>query len=67
MNCPHAFLWSIVAEGAIDAVCGRPEGANPYHHAPDAAEAWSYGHAEGGWLLELRGQAETSRWLAETA
>ena len=67
MSRSDAFLWGVVCEGAIDAFCGRPEWANPYDPALDAAEAWAYGHAEGSWLLEVRGQEETSRWLREAA
>jgi hypothetical protein len=60
---------AIAVEGACDRFCGRPLYRNPY--APTIAqpqfEAWEYGWQEADHLLDVRGQEEASRWLAEAA
>jgi hypothetical protein len=67
MSIRGEFLWGIVAEGAIDAVCGRPREANPYDPTLHAAEAWDYGWDEGRWLLEMRAEEEAARWLGRAS
>ncbi len=67
MNRPDAFLWGIVCEGAVDRFCGRPSEQNPYAGGYDSSEAWAWGWAEAGELLEIRGQEEAARWLREAA
>jgi len=61
------FLWAVVVEGAVDAFCGRPLGANPYDQALDSSEAWRYGYVEAKWQLDVRGEEEARRWLRGTA
>ena len=60
-------LIPIAVEGAVDRFCGRPRDRNPYH--PTAAsnhhEAWAWGWDDADHLLEIRGEQEARRWLAE--
>ncbi len=69
MNPASVFLElaPIVLEGGVDAFCGRPRGENPYdpESAADAWTAWLWGHDEATEQLEVRGQEEAARWLAD--
>lgn len=60
-------LADVLVEGATDHYCGRPRNENPYDPvgAADAFAAWLWGWDEAKEQLELRGRAETARWLTE--
>jgi hypothetical protein len=65
MTASHLDGFGAAIEGAVHRLCGRPEDRNPYceMNAPDAWAAWAMGWAEAHWLLEIRGEEETRRWL----
>jgi hypothetical protein len=69
MSAADRFRWAgIVAEGASDAICGRPRTQNPY--APDCGDAyaaWELGWVYGRGYLDAHAQAEAQRWLREAA
>ncbi len=58
-------LFPLVAEGAVDRVCGRPRSANPYcvQAAPDWATAWECGWDAANEHCGVRVQEEARRWL----
>lgn len=59
-----AHASSVVAEGAADAIFGRPRSANPYTSEAQAArDSWALGWAYGQGFLETRATEETRRWL----
>ena len=60
-------LADVLVEGATDHYCGRPRAQNPYDPvgARDAHHAWLWGWDDAKEQLELRGIAETTRWLRE--
>ncbi len=62
-------LASILIEGGLDYIAGRPEAENPYCpiSARRAYEAWAWGHDEMRIQFELRGHHEIARWLADAA
>lgn len=62
-------LAGFVAEGACDAVCGRPRDRNPYSASEWSAAyaAWELGWTYGRGFLETRVESESRRWLAEAA
>ena len=62
-------LVSIAIEGACDRWFGRPKTQNPYSfaNAREWWEAWDLGWSDADWLIDVRGQEETARWLREEA
>jgi hypothetical protein len=63
---PHpAELFSVVAEGCVDFICGRPRSRSPYDPATarDAHEAWLFGWDDAQLLFETRAAKEATRWL----
>lgn len=60
---PELALADVIAEGALDHLCGRPRGENPYspEHAAEGWAAW-----DAGWnaatALRYRIPDESLRW-----